>query len=793
VLLYVDSLLVVHPQIVLIWTTILEIFSEIVRCRFSGGVKRVTIVTQDTTASLLSNNSMTSETPAKSFRPGIIAGAVWTLLFVWFFFDSELQNSPSLSRWEFWQNIPFLLFDLLPGSGGAGDLPSGWSYFAPRHWLILAAGSISVTAWSLGRLLLRELKLLEVGSSLERHVLSLGIGYAGLSLLTLGFGLAGFLSSTLFRSLFAGIVIMELGLTSRSRLMKPKTVSSKTSEPWILPYELMLPIAVMGTFLLCMLLGALLPSIDFDVKEYHLQGPKEWYLAGQITFLEHNVYTSFPFLTEMLNLSGMLIFDDWFWGALVGKTVLMTFAPVTAAAIFCLAGRWFSARVAWWSAIIFLTTPWVYRVSIIAYTEGALMCYVAVTLLAFDLARESLANSKRASKSLWLLTGFLAGSAMACKYPGLISVVIPISLAALFVCLKQRKQEAESIPVIKYAMMFILGGALAIGPWLLKNTAQTGNPVSPLAWSIFGGDDWNEELQTKWKDAHSPPHYNLESLPRDLWNVVSKSDYQSVLVFAFAPLAFLATDRRKRLAWLSIYLLWLFCSWWVLTHRIDRFWLPLIPVASLLAAVGLEQIWHSKAKWVSLTVVVMAITFNLGLIVSPRAGLNLYLADIETLAESSIVQPPGIRALNETLKPGEKLLSIGEANVFDARFPLEYNTVFDVSLLEQWCTSSEGEWLTKAEIQDNLRTAGITHVLVNWSEILRYRLTYRYTDFVIPDSLDRLVELEILTNPEPLTFKDLNELSQSEKEEVLKTLSARVREIQGNSGLITNEVYRVVP
>ena len=76
-----------------------------------------------------------------------------------------------------------------------------------------------------------------------------------------------------------------------------------------------------------MLLGALLPSIDFDVKEYHLQGPKEWYLAGQITFLEHNVYTSFPFLTEMLSLSGMLIFDDWFWGALVGKTVLMTFAP----------------------------------------------------------------------------------------------------------------------------------------------------------------------------------------------------------------------------------------------------------------------------------------------------------------------------------------------------------------------------------------------------------------------------------------------------------------------------------
>ncbi len=649
-----------------------------------------------------------------------------------------------------------------------------------------------MTAWSLGRFLLRGLKLSNIGSSLERHVLSLGIGYAGLSLLTLGLGLSGLLSSTLFRCLFAGIVIIELGLTSRSRLMKPKADSKQGSEPWILPYELMLPIAVIGTFLACMLLGALLPSIDFDVKEYHLQGPKEWYLAGQITFLEHNVYTSFPFLTEMLSLTGMLIFGEWFWGALVGKVVLMTFAPLTAAAIFCLAKRWFSTAAGSWAVVIYLTTPWVYRVSTIAYTEGALMCYLAVTLLAFDLARTQL-TKVRSAKSLWLVTGVLAGSAMACKYPGLISVVLPITAAALYVCLKSRKIETKSIPVFKFAMMFIVGGTLAIGPWLLKNTAQTGNPVYPLAWSIFGGDDWNAELQSKWKDAHSPSHHRLSAIPHDLWNVVSKSDYQSVLLFAFAPLAFLAIDRRKVVLWLWIYVLWLFVSWWVFTHRLDRFWLPLIPVASLLAAVGLDQLWHSKAKWLSLTVVVMAITFNLGLIVSPRAGLNLYLADIETLAESSIVQPPGVRALNETLKPGEKLLSVGEANVFDARFPLDYNTVFDVSLLEQWCTSSEGDWLTEPEIRANLELAGITHVLVNWSEILRYRLTYRYTDFVIPESLDRLIDMGILSTPEPLTFKSIKEMSENEQREVAEKLSDRVKEIQGESGLITNEVYRVIP
>ncbi len=735
---------------------------------------------------------MTAEPPSSSFRPAIIVGAFWTLLFSWLFYDSELQNSPSLTRWEFWQNIPFLLFDLLPGSGQAGGLPTGWSYFAPRHWLILTAAFIACAAWSIGRLALRGLKLTEVSTRLERFVLSLAIGYAAISLLTLGLGLTGLLNGLLFRVLFGLVVLVELGLTAKTLAKNENSHKAKISEPWILPYELMMPIAVIGTFLACMLLGALLPSIDFDVKEYHLQGPKEWYLAGQITFLEHNVYTSFPFLTEMLSLTGMLLTGDWFFGALVGKTVLMTFAPLTAAAIFCLAKRWFSAAAGWWAVIIFVTTPWVYRVSIIAYTEGALMCYLAVTLLAFDLARTQFINVQFAKK-MWLVTGFLAGSAMACKYPGLISVVLPMTVAALFVCVKKWTAETKSVPVFKYAMMFIAGGALAIGPWLLKNTAETGNPVYPLAWSVFGGDDWNAELQEKWKDAHSPSHHSLSAIPHDLWNVVSKSDYQSVLLFAFAPLAFLAIDRRKVILWLWIYLLWLFISWWVFTHRLDRFWLPLIPVACLLAGVGVDQLWKSRAKWLSFVIVAIAVVFNLGLIVSTRTGLNFYLADIETLAESSIIQPPGILTMNQSLDAHEKLLSVGEANVFDARFRLAYNTVFDISLLEKWCTSSDGEWLTETEIRSNLESAGITHVLVNWSEILRYRLTYRYTDFVIPESLDRLIDMGILSTPEPLTFKFIKKMSENEQREVGEKLSGRVKEIQGESGLITNEVYRVIP
>src|SRR5262249_42161099 len=64
-------------------------------------------------------------------------------------------------------------------------------------------------------------------------------------------------------------------------------------------------LAVCLAMIWAMLLGALSPQSDFDVLAYHLNGPKEWFQAGRIEFLPHNVYTSFPFLTEMLLLSGM--------------------------------------------------------------------------------------------------------------------------------------------------------------------------------------------------------------------------------------------------------------------------------------------------------------------------------------------------------------------------------------------------------------------------------------------------------------------------------------------------------
>ena len=100
--------------------------------------------------------------------------------------------------------------------------------------------------------------------------------------------------------------------------------------------------AVVGPFVVLMALGSMVPTGDFDAVEYHLAGPKDYFLAGKIRFLPYNVYTNMPFGVEMLHLLGMEVMDDWWWGGLVGQLVVASFAPMSGLAVYLTARRWAS-------------------------------------------------------------------------------------------------------------------------------------------------------------------------------------------------------------------------------------------------------------------------------------------------------------------------------------------------------------------------------------------------------------------------------------------------------------------
>src|SRR5690606_30954155 len=151
-------------------------------------------------------------------------------------------------------------------------------------------------AWGLGRTVLSVLRFPADEKRLERFVLAMGLGLSGVSLFTLLMGLAGLLQRAWFFAAFgimaaAGTVIAGRAFIIRRRSANMPQDAHTQTDP-VRAISPALPaacIAAVVPFLVAMALGAMLPSTDFDVKEYHLQGPKEFYQQGRITMLPHNV------------------------------------------------------------------------------------------------------------------------------------------------------------------------------------------------------------------------------------------------------------------------------------------------------------------------------------------------------------------------------------------------------------------------------------------------------------------------------------------------------------------------
>lgn len=746
-----------------------------------------------------------------------LVGLIWLLAFSLYFYAFDLPNNAPATRWQMWQVVPFQLLDVVWPLPEANAPPSGWQYLPQRLPAIGTALAVVAAAFGYGLIALRTLRVTKELTRLEQLYFAGGIGLSLWSLLTLGLGLMGQLHPAMFWTMIAaGVICLAVQARSvsdgtRSEDTVADTSGSDSRWKW-------LAIAVCVVMVWAMLLGALTPQSDFDVLAYHLNGPKEWFQSGRIKFLPHNVYTSFPFLTEMVLLSGMVLLDDWSYGALAGQAALMFFTPLTALGLYCAARRWFSDAAGWLAALVWLTTPWTYRISIIAYAEGGLSFYVLASFLAAVHAVRS--ESLRAS--WFVLTGFFAGSAMACKYTGLTSVVVPIALGLSVVLIRRgfaelqgresfdrspphpnllprSRGEGTGIRLGTMATLLFaygLGVVVAIGPWLAKNLWETGNPVYPLAYAVFDGRDLDPELNAKWVKGHATKSYaTLGDGVRDFLlrfqDVLADNDWHSPLLYGLAPLSLLwlwrcraaneedwsqkgakIAKKERNLplsfcdfcaslwpflfgAWL--YLAWLFLTWFFLTHHIDRFWIPMIPLVSLLAGLGATVFTSPIARWIAGLVIAAGVAFNLticSLIGGYNAGLT-ELSRAQAIAEASLT--PEIRWLNDEyaagrLTPDFKLLCEGEAATFHARFPVAYHSVFDRSLLEDWCAAGPGpEFPLKSaeEIRETLQRHGITHVFVNWWWIQTYREpgNYGFTDFVTPDRLRELQQLGVLGPP----------------------------------------------
>jgi len=527
------------------------------------------------------------------------------------------------------------------------------------------------------------------------------------------------------------------------------------------------------------ILGGMLPPVEFDVREYHLQAPKEFYQMGRVAFLPHNVYANMPLGAEMLCLYAMMLTGNWYLGALVGKTVIAGMMPLTAAAVFVAGVRLHSLSAGVVAALCYVSIPWMIQVSNLGLVEGATALYWMLALYAAMLAygagqpaavskhaEPDGAAGRKATLGLVALSGYMAGAAAGCKYPALLFLVLPLLGWTVFVAagglrmviklLPNRDRIQGNQPIACHVSqsrgaprrwllpaVFLAACVAGGGLWYAKNWVTTGNPTYPLLYGVFGGRSWDPATDARWNRVHRPHDFSPHRLLQDTTRVLLTSPWISPLVVPLAALAIVLRAHRRLVTAVLLHVLWVLAAWWLLTHRIDRFWLPLLPELALLAGLGAN--WRQDKPWrCTLTVMLaMGLAWNLLVATSLGGGYNRYFVALKRLRTDPERLDPWHRYFNEHVSQGRVLL-VGEAQVFDFEVPVLYNTCFDECIFEQLVKGR-----TARQVAAALAEQQVAYVFVHWGEIARYRSpgNYGFTEFVRPEVFQRLVARGVL---EPL-------------------------------------------
>lgn len=642
---------------------------------------------------------------------------------------------------------------LLPDQVVASWVGDDWRNFqvSDRLPILAVAGLILALAYFAGRLSLAAVRTDRGLTRLETFVFSMAVGLSEWSLLTLATGLAGGLHGPWLSVVSVVVVAVwavwkwsqrrATGIEKDDAPSRPnQRWEAHSTQPeagpddaWLARHGLWLALP----FLLLIVAGAMLPPWDFDVREYHLQVPKEWHQAGRIGFLPHNVYGNMPLGAEMHALLAMVFMPggrDWWWGALAGKTVIACFAPLAALGLLAAGRRFDSPRAGLVAALVYLSLPWVVHVSQAGLVEGAVACYLVLAVYAMgiwageDAAFARRAGTRSAPRGHLLLAGFLAGSAAACKYPALLLVVVTLTLAALF---------ARGRFNWRSAALFLLAALCGCGLWYAKDAALTGNPVYPL---VLGGVTRTPERMAQWNRAHRVPpdehgrRYSAAQAYAAAADLGWRNLWQSPLLVPLAAAAFFCLRRRRFVLWLAAYAGFYLAVWWLATHRVDRFWVPVLPVLALLAGVGAA--WSASRVWrTAVTVLLLGgLATNLLFLLSAGVYDHRYLVSLGQLRRDEPAEPNGPsrvhpihRYLNARAAAGDRVLLVGDAQPFDLELPALYSTCFDECLFERLMKGR-----TAAQRRAALREQQITYVLVNWRELDRYRSpgNYGFTDYV---------------------------------------------------------------
>jgi len=426
----------------------------------------------------------------------------------------------------------------------------------------VALAAITLLSWlGLGSIVL--VRGPRVGDPILDFLNRFGIGALAFALLTFAAGWAGLLYRAAFLPVFAVTALVGAVSLGRWARVAPRPALRR----WPL-WQLGL-LVLLGGYVAVDLLAVCAPVSSPDALLYHVADPSLFAKAHRIFEIPWNSSSYEPFSVEMLVLDGLLL-----WNSTQGAIAPLLLAFVALVAVMAFAHRVAGRPAALLAGTVFFAQAFMVWEATSAFIEPGIA--LAVALAGWNLIR----FARHSELSALILAGVFAGGAAGMKYLGLIAALILAAVAGVVLFPRF---------TLRLALSFGLAAAAVALPWYVKNAVLTGNPFFP---HVFGGlnPTATRELASAMRSfgyGRSPGDFLL--LPARLLAAAKPFDggqYLSPLFVIFAPVAVLLQRGRQTIL-IAFGAVLLFVVAWFLTTQQARFLVPAMPVAAVLAALGI--------------------------------------------------------------------------------------------------------------------------------------------------------------------------------------------------------------
>jgi hypothetical protein len=491
------------------------------------------------------------------------------------------------------------------------DAPLATPHFL-REALARAASAVGggavvvLAAWGIGSLIAdRTLRGL-LTTTTERIVFPLAAGCAALA-----YGCLGLAAAHAYRPAALAVVFAGAACLGVTQIVRASPVPWRTPSRPIRSADRIYLLCA-GAAVLCALIGALAPEIEYDALSYHLWLPARWLASGRPVDIVQEYTSLYPLTWEMLYGAAMAI-----GGPVAAKLTHWMCLPLLGATSFMVARRLCPGASGALAAALTVTSPVVLWEGTTAYVDLALAWYAALAV--YGLFRHHATRDRR-----WLTAAsLLMGVALGIKHLGvmMLAITAPVLIVSEWRAVGRRH-------AITAGVLFVALALVPPVPWYARAYLASGNPVFPELYSVFGARPvarWSAASERglkafKARFGRQPTVGTLATLPWDV--TVHAAKYGGTLgplFLVLVPAAVGFVGRRRRTAALLMAAGCVaYVGFWAspLSSLQIRFLLPIVPLLAVLGAVGAARLERSAraVPWggaVLVTVTTMMLLANL--------------------------------------------------------------------------------------------------------------------------------------------------------------------------------------